>query len=115
MNITVPRALNVSTNPAGWLAALGAVFAAATMIYNAMNHHGVIDTSVIVAAIGAVGALLTRQVVTPVSDPKNGAGMPLVVAEGYRVSNPQKAALGIESPLLRKDDGPHLAPGEAQS
>jgi hypothetical protein len=78
MNVTVPRALNISTNPAGWLAAAGAVYAAAVMIYNAWNHHGVIDTNVIIAAVGAVGALLTRQVVTPVNDPKNGAGVPLV-------------------------------------
>lgn len=77
MNVTVPRALNISTNPAGWLAAAGAVYAAAVMIYNAFNHHGVIDTNVIIAAVGAVGALLTRQVVTPVSDPKDGAGQPL--------------------------------------
>ncbi len=80
MNVTVPRALNISTNPAGWLAAAGAVFAAATMIINAVHGHGVIDTSVIVAAIGAIGALLTRQVVTPVKDPVNGAGVPLVPA-----------------------------------
>jgi hypothetical protein len=78
MNVTVPRALNINTNPAGWLAAAGAVYAAAVMIYNAWNHHGVIDTNVIIAAVGAVGALLTRQVVTPVNDPKNGAGVPLV-------------------------------------
>lgn len=78
MNVTVPRALNVNTNPAGLLAAAGVVYAAAVMIYNAVQHHGVIDTNVIVAAVGAIAALLTRQVVTPVADPKNGAGVPLV-------------------------------------
>lgn len=78
MNVTVPRALNVNTNPAGLLAAAGVVYAAAVMIYNAVQHHGVIDTNVIVAAVGAVAALLTRQVVTPVADPKNGAGVPLI-------------------------------------
>lgn len=82
MSISVPRALNVSTNPAGWLAAAGAVLAAAVMITNAVHHHGVIDPTVVVAAIGAVGALLTRQVVTPVADPKNGAGVPLAPAPG---------------------------------
>ena len=91
MNATVPRALNVSTNPAGWMAAAGAVFAAATMIYNAVNHHGVIDTGVIVAAAGAVSALLTRQVVTPVADPKNGAGVPLV---------PVATPVAVPPPLL---------------
>ena len=78
MNVTVPRALNVNTNPAGLLAAAGVVYAAAVMIYNAVHHHGVIDTNVIIAAVGAVAALFTRQVVTPVADPKNGAGVPLV-------------------------------------
>jgi hypothetical protein len=78
VHFTLPRSLSLTTNPAGWLAAAGAVFAAATMIYNAVNHHGVIDTGVIVAAAGAVGAILTRSAVTPVADPKNGAGVPLV-------------------------------------
>lgn len=76
--MNVPRALNISTNPAGWLAAAGAVYAAAVMIYNTWNHHGVIDTNVIIAAIGAVGALFTRQLVTPIKDPKDGAGNALV-------------------------------------
>jgi hypothetical protein len=78
MNVSVPRALNVNTNPAGLLAAAGVIYAAAVMIYNAIHGHGVIDTNVIVAAVGAIAALLTRQVVTPVADPKNGAGVPLV-------------------------------------
>jgi hypothetical protein len=80
VSITLPRALSFSTNPAGWLAAAGAVTAAVTMIVNALNHHGVISTGVVVAAVGAVGALLTRQAVTPTADPKNGAGVPLVPA-----------------------------------
>lgn len=74
----VPRALNPVTNPAGYLAAAGAVAAAVTMLVNAVNNHGLIDPTVIVAAVGAVGALLTRQAVTPVADPKNSAGVPLV-------------------------------------
>lgn len=78
MTITLPRFLNPATNPAGWMAAAGAVYAAAVMIDNAVSHHGVIDTSVIVAAVGAVAALFTRQAVTPVSDPKNASGVPLV-------------------------------------
>lgn len=74
----VSRLVNPVTNPAGYLAAAGAVYAAAVMIYNAMHHHGVIDTAVIVAAIGAVGALFTRTLVTPVKDPKDGNGQPLL-------------------------------------
>lgn len=59
------------------LAAAGAIYAATVMITNTINHHGVIDPEVIVAAIGAVGALFTRQLVTPVADPKDGNGNPL--------------------------------------
>lgn len=96
MSVTVPRALNVSTNPAGWMAAAGAVYAAAVMIYNAYNHHGVIDTNVIVAAVGAVGALLTRQVVTPVADPKDGAGRSLYPAPlGGIVAPPPPSGVSI--------------------
>jgi hypothetical protein len=74
------RLVNPVTNPNGLIAAAGAVFAAAVMIYNAVNHHGIIDPAVIVAALGAVGTLLARQVVTPVADPKDGNGNPLVPA-----------------------------------
>ena len=74
----VPRPLHPALNAPGYMAAAGAVFAAATMIYNAYNHHGVIDVQVIVAAIAAIASLLTRQVVTPVADPKDGNGNPLV-------------------------------------
>jgi hypothetical protein len=74
----VPRMLNPMTNPNGYLAAAGAVFAAAVMIINAMHHHGIIDPPVIVAAAGSVAALFTRQLVTPVKDPKDGNGNPLV-------------------------------------
>ncbi len=75
--MTVPRVLSPVTNPTGLLASAGIIYAAAVMIVNAVNGHGVIDPSVIIAAIAAVGALLARQVVTPVADPRNGAGTPL--------------------------------------
>lgn len=78
----VKRALSPSLNPAGLMAAAGAIYAAVVMILNARNGHGVIDPPVIVAAIGAVAALLTRQAVTPVADPRDGNGSPLLrVAE----------------------------------
>lgn len=77
---TGSRLLHPATNPAGYTAMAGTVYAAAVMIYNAYHHHGVIDVNVIIAAIGTVAALLTRQVVTPVADPVNGAGVPLVPA-----------------------------------
>lgn len=76
--VNIPRAISPATNPAGLLATAGAVLAAVVMILNAVNHHGIIDSSVIVAAVGAVAALLTRQVVTPIADPKDGAGNPLL-------------------------------------
>lgn len=76
----MPRLLNPLTNPAGYLSAAGAVLAAAVMITNAVNHHGIIDATVIVAAVGAVGALFARQQVTPVKDPKDGNGNPLLPA-----------------------------------
>jgi len=78
-------------NPAGLTSAGLAVYAAVVMILNAYHGHGVIDPPVIVAAVGAVAALLTRQVVTPVADPRDGNGMPLlkhkVVVPGLPSSN----------------------------
>lgn len=74
------RAVSPALNPAGLMAAAGAVYAAAVMISNAVHHHGLIDPAVIVAAVGAVTALLTRQVVTPVADPRDGNGEPLMRA-----------------------------------
>ena len=74
----VPRPLHPALNAPGYMAAAGTIFAATAMIYNAYYHHGVINVPVIVAAVGAVAALLTRQVVTPVADPKDGNGNPLV-------------------------------------
>ncbi len=72
------RILSPVTNSAGLSAAALAVYAAAVMIYNVANHHGVIDVPVIVAALAAVSALYTRQKVTPVADPRDGNGNPLV-------------------------------------
>jgi hypothetical protein len=74
----VKRALSLRLNPAGLLSAAGAIYAATVMILNAYHHHGVIDTPVIVAACTAVAALFTRTAVTPVKDPRDGNGQPLV-------------------------------------
>jgi hypothetical protein len=76
----VKRLLSPLTNAAGLTAAGMAVYAAAVMIANAVHHHGIIDVPVVVAAVSAVAALYTRQQVTPVSDPVDGAGRPLVPA-----------------------------------
>jgi hypothetical protein len=74
----LPRTLSPTLNSTGYIAAAGAVYAAAAMIYNVAHHDGVISVPVILAAITAVGALLTRQRVTPIADPVDGAGRPLV-------------------------------------
>jgi hypothetical protein len=79
--MAVKRTLSPVTNPAGLSAAGMAVYAAAVMIYNTANHHGVINVPVIIAAVAAVAAWYTRQKVTPVADPKDGNGAPLKVAE----------------------------------
>ena len=78
MAAPVTRMVSPHLNPAGLMATAGAVYAATVMILNAYHGHGVIDPPVIIAAVGAVAALLTRQVVTPVADPKDGNGNPLV-------------------------------------
>lgn len=77
--MNLARIANPVTNPNGYIAAIGAVYAATVMIYNAVQHHGVIDTNVIIAAAGAVLALFGRTLVTPVKDPKDGNGNSLVV------------------------------------
>lgn len=100
----VPRMASPFTNPNGYLAAAGAVFAAAVMLYNAVNHHGVIDTAVVVAAVGAVGALFSRQLVTPLKDPRDGNGTPLAIV------TPQLAeVIRAASALPPGSDGPGLA------
>jgi hypothetical protein len=48
------------------------------MIWNASHHHAVIDPQVIVAALGAAAFLYARFKVTPVADPKDGNGQPLI-------------------------------------
>lgn len=74
------RALTPSLNPTGIGSAVAAIYAAAVMIYNAMNHHGVIDTQAVIAAVAAAGFLYSRFKVTPVADPKDGNGQPLQAA-----------------------------------
>jgi hypothetical protein len=74
------RALSPHLNPTGLTSAAAAIYAVAVMIVNAYHHHGILDPQVIVAALAAVAALLTRQVVTPVGDPKDGNGNPLTSA-----------------------------------
>ena len=78
--MAVKRALSLNTNSTGLSAAVAALYAAGVMIYNVVNHHGVIDPQVVIAAVAAAAFLYSRFLVTPVADPKNGAGVPLVPA-----------------------------------
>ena len=94
-----PRALSPALNPTGYAAVIGTVYAAAVMIWNAYNHHGVISAPVIIAAVAAVTALLTRQVVTPVADPVDGAGRPLVPAPLPAAASAPPGA-GASTPLI---------------
>jgi len=74
------RALAPATNPTGIGSSLAAIYAAVVMIWNATHHHAVIDPQVIIAAVGAAAFLYARFKVTPVADPKDGNGQPLVAS-----------------------------------
>jgi hypothetical protein len=74
----VKRILSPSLNPAGLGAAIAAIYAAVVMIVNAAHHHGIIDPQVLVAALSAAAFLYARMKVTPVADPRDGNGRPLV-------------------------------------
>jgi hypothetical protein len=74
------RALAPATNPTGLGSSAAAIYAAIVMILNAASHRAVIDPQVIVAAAGAAAFLYARFKVTPVADPKDGNGTPLVAS-----------------------------------
>jgi hypothetical protein len=74
----VKRALSPTYNATGIGSAAAAVYAAVVMIWHATHHTGVIDPQVIIAAIGAAAFLYSRFKVTPVADPKDGNGTPLL-------------------------------------
>jgi hypothetical protein len=76
--MNIKRALSPIKNPAGLMAAGLAVYAAITMVMNVVHGDGVIDPQVVVAAVAAVAAVFTRQLVTPVADPRSKNGVRLV-------------------------------------
>lgn len=99
----LPRLLSPLTEPNAWIAAAGAVTAAVTMAVNAAHHHGVIDATVITAAVTAVAALFSRQLVTPVRDPRGSDGVQLVpvtspLAPGLPGGRPVNPAPGDSVP-----------------
>jgi hypothetical protein len=77
------RVLSPSTNSAGLTSLIAALYALGYGCWNVAHHRGAVDPQVIVAALSAVAALFTRQVVTPVTSPRDGAGRPLKTADQF--------------------------------
>jgi hypothetical protein len=73
------------------------------MIVNAAHHHAVIDPQVIIAALTAAAFLYARFKVTPVADPKDGNGQPLIAAASVPVI---AAALKAEKTLIQPPAAP---------
>jgi hypothetical protein len=73
----IKRLLTPSLNPTGLTASAGVLYLIVQSILNYRAHSAIIDPQVVIAAIGTVLALLTRQVVTPVKDPRDGNGAQL--------------------------------------
>lgn len=97
------RVLNPSLNPAGLSSAVLALYALGEGIWNVTHHAGAIDPQVIVAAVAAVAALFTRQVVTPVKDPQDGAFRKLVPAPArfeWPLSEPEPVPLSSPPPAV---------------
>lgn len=76
------RALSPKLNPTGVGSSIAAVYAAAMVAWNATHNHAPVDPQVIVAGVTAAAFLYARFKVTPVADPKNTSGTPLVPAIG---------------------------------
>lgn len=89
MSNPVKRLLSPSTNMAGLSAAAGAIYAATLMIYHVVNHQAAFSVPVAIAAIAAAASLLTRQSVTPVADPRDGNGAPMITAPAPVPEPPQ--------------------------
>ena len=92
------RALSPTLNPTGIGSAIAAIYAAAVMIINAVNHHGIIDAQVVVAALSAAAFLYARFKVTPVADPRDGNGTPLKAAGTPALMVPQTPAVPSAQP-----------------
>jgi hypothetical protein len=74
----VKRALSPTYNATGLASAVAAIYAAVVLVINIVNHKAAFDPQVIVAAVSAAAFLYARFRVTPISDPKDGNGNPLV-------------------------------------
>jgi hypothetical protein len=85
----LPRWLNPNTNPAGWSAILGLAYATWQAITAAQatgpltwKQAGYIAAGVLWAAVSAY----VRSHVTPVADPRDGNGKPLMPSTGLEVA-----------------------------
>jgi hypothetical protein len=79
----------IKTEPNACLALAAAVYALVQGIAAAK-----VDQQVVVALIAAVGALVSRQAVTPLTRPRNNAGVPLVPSAVSTTDGPGTDALG---------------------
>jgi hypothetical protein len=95
---TLPRTLHPALNAPGLMAAAGAIYAGVSMAYNAYNHRGAWSTPVFIALVSAVASLLTRFVVTPTGDPKDGNGNPLVPAPAAAPLPPDAGVHAVPPP-----------------
>ena len=95
--MSINRVVNPTTNATGLGAAAAAVYAGAVMIWHATHHQGVIDPQVILAAVSGAWLLYTRFKVTPVADPKDGNGAPLIPVAAVATLKPPLAAGGTAS------------------
>jgi hypothetical protein len=99
------RALSPATNATGLASAAAAIYAAVVMVWNATHGQGVIDPQVIVAALAAGAFLYSRMRVTPIADPKDGNGNPLVVAAQGGLLQPPPASPTLAEKTLQPPPG----------
>lgn len=90
------------------MAAVSAIYAAVVMILHVVHGQGVIDPQVIVSALAAAAALYTRFVVTPVADPKDGNGAPLLRVADVAAAQAQGT---LHVPLASAPHDPMGRPG----
>ncbi|MBA9002259.1 hypothetical protein [Thermomonospora cellulosilytica] len=83
--LRVPLLLNPRLESAAVGSTAAAVYAAARMLWNVyVDHTDVFDMDVLVAAVVAVYGLYVRAKATPVADPRDADGRPLVSAGEHR-------------------------------
>lgn len=81
------RLITPSLNMPGLIAAALAIYAVIQGAYNSAHGSTVLTSSVIVAAISAALSAYARTQVTPVADPRDGNGTPLLTANAHAAEN----------------------------